>query len=141
LILRVWRPLVRQPFYIALLDALERHLGPDVTEPFHRAFSLADQSALRSLIKKGGFSHVHISITSNMMRFPSIERYVSGYLAATPVAAQVAAMHDDDRVRLIGEVATALQSYVDDDGLAAPIENHVVIAYKQAAGVELSAYP
>ena len=37
---------------------------------------------------------------------------------------------DRGRAALMSDVANALQSFVDDDGLAAPVENHVVVAYK-----------
>ena len=37
---------------------------------------------------------------------------------------------DRARAALISDVAGAMQAYVDDDGLAAPVENHVVVAYK-----------
>ena len=85
---------------------------------------------LRSLVKEAGFSRVHLRITTNLLRFPSLERYVPGYLAATPIAARLSTIDDRGRAALISDVANALQSFVDDDGLAAPIENHVVVAYK-----------
>jgi len=58
------------------------------------------------------------------------EQYLFGYLAATPVAAQVALMDDRGRAALLSEVANALRTFIDDDGLAAPVENHVVVARK-----------
>ena len=76
-----------------------------------------------------GFTRVHIRITTNLLRFPSLERYVLGYLAATPVATRVASMDERSRTVMVREVAEALHAYVDDDGLAAPIETHVVVAH------------
>ena len=58
------------------------------------------------------------------------EQYLFGYLAATPVAAQVALIDDRGRAALLSEVANALRTFIDDDGLAAPVENHVVVARK-----------
>jgi hypothetical protein len=37
-------------------------------------------------------------------------------------------MDDTARAALLQEVTTALRGYVDDDGLAAPTESHVVVA-------------
>jgi len=130
LVVRVWRALERQPFYVALLDALERHLGPGSSGPIRAAFALSDPHELRSLVKQAGFSRVHLLITTNLLRFPSLERYVPGYLAATPIAARLSTIDDRGRAALMSDVANALQSFVDDDGLAAPVENHVVVAYK-----------
>jgi ubiquinone/menaquinone biosynthesis C-methylase UbiE len=130
LVLRVWRALDRQPFYVALLDVLERQLGPGAGAPFRAAFSLSDVTELRALVTGAGFSRVHIRITTNLLRFPSLEQYLFGYLAATPIAARVAQMDDRGRAALLSEVANALWTYMDDDGLAAPVENHVVVAHK-----------
>jgi ubiquinone/menaquinone biosynthesis C-methylase UbiE len=129
LVLRVWRALDRQPFYVALLDALERHLGPGAGAPIQAAFMLSDRKELRALVAEAGFSRVHLRITANLLRFPSLEQYVLGYLAATPIAARVASMGDQGRSALVRDVAEALQTYIDDDGLAAPVENHIVVAH------------
>jgi SAM-dependent methyltransferase len=130
LILRVWRALARQPSYVALLNALERQLGRGASAPIRAAFALSDPTDLRGLVAGAGYSGVRLRITTNLLRFPSLEQYLFGYLAATPVAAQVTLMDDRGRAALLGEVVNALQSYIDDDGLAAPVENHVVVAQK-----------
>jgi hypothetical protein len=55
---------------------------------------------------------------------------VPGYLSATPVAGVVATLDEPTRAAILREVETSLQDYLDDDGLAAPIEAHVVVADK-----------
>jgi hypothetical protein len=35
---------------------------------------------------------------------------------------------DQGRSAIVSDVAAALQTYIDNDGLAAPAENHIVIA-------------
>jgi ubiquinone/menaquinone biosynthesis C-methylase UbiE len=129
LVLRVWRAFDQQPFYVVLLNALERHLGAGTGAPIRAAFTLADPHELRTLVTGAGFARVHIRITTNLLRFPSLERYVLGYLAATPVAARVASMEEHSRTAMVREVAEGLHIYVDDEGLAAPIETHVVVAH------------
>jgi hypothetical protein len=115
---------------VALLNTLERQLGRGASAPIRAAFALSDPTDLRGLVAGAGFSRVRLRITTNLLRFPSLEQYLFGYLAATPVAAQVTLMNDRERAALLGEVVNALQSYIDDDGLAAPVENHVVVAQK-----------
>ena len=53
-----------------------------------------------------------------------------GYLSATPVAGVVAALEEPTRAAILQEVTTLLHAYVDDDGLAVPIEAHLVVAAK-----------
>jgi hypothetical protein len=62
------------------------------------------------------------------MRYPSLAEYLPGYLAATPMAAAVAAMADARRTAMFQDLQTALRPYVDDTGLAVPMECHVVVA-------------
>src|SRR4029453_6962510 len=65
-----------------------------------------------------------------MIRYPSVEEFVAGYLSATPVAGIVAKLDEPTRAAILQEVKTSLQPYMDDDVLAAPIEAHVLVANK-----------
>jgi hypothetical protein len=91
-------------------------------------FALADKEELRALITAAGFRAVRIRIDSQMIRYPSLKEFVSGYLSATPVAQVAATLDEPTRVAILREIETSLQAYVDDEGLAAPIEAHVVVA-------------
>jgi ubiquinone/menaquinone biosynthesis C-methylase UbiE len=132
LVLRVWRTLDRQPFYVALLEALERHVRTGIGAPILKAFTLADPAELRTLVAAAGFHDVHIRIRTNLIRYRSLEEYVLGYLRVfLSVATDVAAMMDNTiSTALLQDVTTALRMFVDDDGLAAPMESHVVVAQR-----------
>lgn len=129
LALRVWRALDRQPFYVAVLKALDQHLRAGAGAPIATAFTLADANELRRLVSSAGFRDVCLRITLHPTRYSSVEEYTLGYLSATPVAEAVAAMAEAARRALLDDVSTALAGYVDDDGLAAPTESHVVVAH------------
>jgi ubiquinone/menaquinone biosynthesis C-methylase UbiE len=131
LVLRVWRALERQPFYVALYEALERHVRAGVGASLLKAFSLADAAELRALVAGAGFREVHLRITTNPIRYPSLEEYVLRYLHVyLSVAGDVTAMDDTARkTALLRDVTTALRADVDDDGLATPTESHVVVAH------------
>ena len=129
LALGVWRRLEHQPFYAALTDALERYVSAQAAASLRAAFILGDAQELRVLIAGAGFREIHIRIRSRITRYPSLEEYVLGYLAGSPMAPAVAALDDTARNAMLRHIITALQSYVDDDGLAAPWESHVVTAH------------
>jgi hypothetical protein len=57
-----------------------------------------------------------------------LKELVSGYLSATPVAKVAATLDEPTRVAILRDIETSLQAYVDDEGLAAPIEAHVLVA-------------
>ena len=94
------------------------------------AFALGDREDLRALISAAGFRNVRIRIDSHMIRYPSLEDFVPRYLSATPVAGAVAKLDAATRDSILGDIKRALQPYIDDDGLAAPIEAYIVVAAK-----------
>jgi SAM-dependent methyltransferase len=132
--LRVWRALARQPFQTAVLAALDRHLFGGQHVPSHAAlvqpFSLADAEAVRALLADAGFHAIRVRIGIHALRFASVEAYTRGFLSATTIASEVAAMDEAKRSRMIQEIVAALHPFVDDDGLAAPAEDHAVLARK-----------
>jgi hypothetical protein len=62
------------------------------------------------------------------MRHPSAAEMTAGFMQATPVAAQFKALSDDKRTAFVGHVSERLSAYIDDGGLAAPLENHFLTA-------------
>ena len=116
---------------MALYEALERHVRAGVGASLLKAFSLADAAELRALIAGAGFREVHLRITTNPIRYPSLEEYVLRYLHVyLSVAGDITAMDDTARkTALLRDVTTALRADVDDDGLATPTESHVVVVH------------
>ncbi len=83
---------------------------------------------LRALVADTGFRVIHVRIGIHPLRFASVEAYTLGFLSSIPLASQVAAMEETARTRMIQEIVAALHLFVDDEGFAAPAEDHVVLA-------------
>jgi hypothetical protein len=64
------------------------------------------------------------------MRYPTVARLVTGFMGATPAAAQFLALSDDHRQAFVAHVVERIADYVDDAGLAVPQENHFLTALK-----------
>jgi SAM-dependent methyltransferase len=132
--LRVWRALARQPFQTAVLAALDRHLfgGQDVPSraTVLQPFTLADAAEVRALVADAGFHDIHIRIMTLPIRFASVEAYTLSFLSLIPIAGEVAAMEETARTRMIQGIVAALHPFVTEEGLAAPAEDHVVLARK-----------
>jgi ubiquinone/menaquinone biosynthesis C-methylase UbiE len=128
LALSVWRPLDRQPFFIAVVAALEAHVSAEVASLIRVAFSLGNAEELRGLIAEAGFQSPHIGLEVKQMRYPSLAEFLPGYLAGSPMAAAVAALPGSRRAALFEDLQSALHSYVDDSGLAVPLQCNVVVA-------------
>jgi hypothetical protein len=69
-----------------------------------------------------------VRIGIHTLRFASVEAYVQGFLSATTIASEIAAMDEATRDRMMQDIVAALHPFVDDDGLAAPAEDHAVLA-------------
>lgn len=126
--LGVWRRLEQQPFYVVLIEALERYVSPESAASLRAAFALANADELRALVAGAGFQEIQIRIRGRMTRYSSLGEYVLGYLSGTPMASTIAALEETTRAALVEHVCTGLRTYVDDDGMATPMEAHLVTA-------------
>ena len=124
----VWRALERAPGFAALARAMEKHVGPDAAAIVRSAFVFDTTDELHKLMHEAGFDNVRIILETRMVRFPSVEAFFTCYAGASPLASHVANI--DNREKLISEMADQLSPYLDDDGLAFPIEGLIVTAIK-----------
>lgn len=80
------------------------------------------------LMTDAGFQNITIRSDVRMVRFDSPEAFVRYQVAGSPLAGHVAQVDDSAREALIDEVTTAMQDYMNDEGLAFPIEGHIAVA-------------
>ena len=80
-ILSVWQGLDRHPFYQALHDISQRHLGKSSVQA---VFSLGDADELRKLLTDSGFQHVEIEPMSITARFPNAEEFLAWEIDVDP---------------------------------------------------------
>jgi len=128
LVFNISRGLPHNPYIRALADGLERHVGVEAGESMRAPCGCGDAEMLRSLCQQSGFRTVRIRISHLTIRHADPAEFIRGQLAATPVAEQVAALDAERRDALVDEILTSLRCYIDDDGLAAPYETHIVLA-------------
>ena len=127
MVLSIWR---RPNVYnIAMADAADRHLGGEAAAILRATRDVPDAQALHRLITGAEFRDVHIRAHVTTTRLPRVEEFVQWHLAATPVAAAVAALSDEERRALAKDVGTALRSYADGDDVAFPDESSLVTAH------------
>jgi len=131
LALNVWGALDRQPFYVALVDGIIKFLGEEAAKSaFNLPFSLNTAAELRMLASDAGLDRISIRFEQRTMRYPVPAKMVAGFMIATPIASQFQALPSDRQGAFADYVAERLAGYVDDAGLAAPMENHFLAATK-----------
>jgi len=133
LALSVWRDIQHIPGYIALADALARHVSPESAAFMHMTGAVTDE--LESLADGAGFQKVAVRSVFRKLHFSSPEAFVWEIIQCTPLAWMTAVNQADatTRASVVNEVAARLQPYVDEEGLAFPIEARVLTARKGQA--------
>ena len=130
LVLSVWGPLERCPGYAALVGALEHHIGTAAASVMRAPFALGETSEVHSLLAGGPFHEVHLHTTVRTVHFASPEQFVRLEMIPSHLESPVARMDERALSLLISEVNTALQSYVSPNGLALPMQAHLMTAQK-----------
>jgi len=128
LILNVWRPISFNTGHSVFADVLQRRVSEEAAATRRAPFIFSDRNQLRTLVADAGFHDVVVSLTTRVARFVSAEAMVRTMIAGTPLGA---AMNSEDPKLLhtvINEVTTGLSEYVDDQGLAIPMQGWIVTA-------------
>ncbi len=124
----VWKS--GSPFGIALRKALDTQFGEGTTSNWDASISLGDRFKLRAIAKEAGFTDYHISYDVKIGRHHAPEEFVSGVIKTTSLAEEFANLAVIDQEKLTRSVVSALEYYMDDNGLAYPAECHTLIARK-----------
>ncbi len=129
-VLSVWGPLERNPGHAALVVALEGHLATAAASAIRSFFALGAAWEVRSLLAGGPFHEVQLHTATRTVRFASPEQFVRIEMIPSRPESPLAGMDERALSVLISEVNTALQPYVGPDGLAFPMQAHLVTAQK-----------
>lgn len=124
----VLRSLEHHPVYAAFAGALGEHVGPEARGMMSSPFALGDAGTLRSAAQEAGLEEIEIRIAINEERFPSVEEFVVGEAAASPLAGPLAALDRARRDALLATMQNVLAPHLDDAGLAFHNETHIVTA-------------
>ena len=126
----VWLVLAHSPGFAALAAALERHVSTAAAAVMRAPFVFGDTTdELRGLLMQASFRTVQLGADVRMVRFASPAALVRHQVAGSPLASHVAARDTIVRDALIREMTADLQPYVNDEGLAFPIEGQIGVAH------------
>lgn len=127
----VWRGPGHQSVKGALLVALQRWFGPGVLVPY----AFGDGGELRALFVDAGFTDIRLEVVRRQMRALSvgefIEMTVMGASAAVPALASATEAERAEAIRSVRqEIAGKIAAVQVGEGMAYPMESHIVIARK-----------
>lgn len=87
--LMVWRGIGESPGFQELAEILEKNISPAAAAIMRAPFGLSDASELTQLVEAAGFRDIKVHQRAGSIQFPSIERFVSSYIAGSPLAGHV----------------------------------------------------
>jgi ubiquinone/menaquinone biosynthesis C-methylase UbiE len=130
LVLSIWRAIERSPGFLALSQALAKHISPEagILPPF----ALGDATGLATEVVTAGFHDVTTQTLSRILRYTSLEEFVRTYFISTPLASLVSQIEERKRTALLADMNIALRPYIDTEksDLAFPIESQIIMARK-----------
>ncbi|MCP4135264.1 MAG: class I SAM-dependent methyltransferase [bacterium] len=129
-LLSVWRSMEYFPFYMALRKALEQYISPGAAAGLESAFVMKEPGMLKELLRKAGFADIMVHLDIRQMRYPNPEEFITGGMAASPFAPDYFALDEKVQKEMLRTICESLTGYIDDEGLAAPMEAYVVRAVK-----------
>jgi len=126
----VWRSIEYFPFYSLLNRVLEQYVSAEAASMLASAFTLGDSKKLRRLLENAGFKNIDICLVVKQMRYSPFEEFLFGGLAASPFANDILALEKLKREEMFQTIIKSISNYIDDHGLAAPMECYAVSATK-----------
>ena len=130
IVFSVWRPIEFSPFYFELHKALEKYINREAASTLASAYTLGDPIQLKTLFEDARFKNIKIRIVIKQMRYSPLEEFLFGSLFASPFADDILALEEIVREEMFQAIRKSISNYIDDDGLAAPMECYVVSATK-----------
>jgi SAM-dependent methyltransferase len=128
--LQVWGRLESSSGFLAFVEVAARHAGPDAIGLLTTYFAHGDLDRLTHLFDMAGLEVTSTITRVGAMRYGSIDEFITTEVESTPLAARLDP-NTYDRIRT--DAQQALAAFVGSDGVALPIEGHLVVARRGAS--------
>lgn len=128
----VWSTIDQNPYFLALANAVERHIGHDAVIQMRSSFELGDKVELRRLISNAGFRGVVVNTAAKSLSLPALGEFIPRHLSGTSLAESVASLSKTGQKTLVTDVTTALASYARTEGIDVPFTVHLAIGVTES---------
>jgi ubiquinone/menaquinone biosynthesis C-methylase UbiE len=100
------------PMFAVLVQALARHVSPEVAGFMGGTFSLYDPEQLQTLATDAGFDAIDVRALEQSVNLPAPAEFLWQYVHSTPLAGAIAPLDDAARGDLVHDVVAGWQSFV-----------------------------
>jgi hypothetical protein len=105
----------------AVVQAVAQHISADAGQRMIAPCTLGDREEMRLLLRTADFRDVRVRIDILPMRVGSLEQFLPGQFAASPIANDLAALATTRREHLFAQIITALGPI----GMTRAIQSHM----------------
>jgi ubiquinone/menaquinone biosynthesis C-methylase UbiE len=130
IVLSLWCSTSDNPYFEALIAAIDKHIGPETAVGLQSAFSLTDGYAAFELLREAGFRHIDVSMTQLALPFPNLSEFVPRHISATPMVAGFERASVSVQQEVIRDVITAMSRYGVNGRYQIPFKSHLIMARK-----------
>lgn len=134
--LAVWSRIERNPYFLAVAEAVGRRVATEAGAQLRSPFALGDPGELEALLGASGLGNSEVRPVGKSLRLPLPKDFVPSHLAGTSLAAEVAATEPAARAALIQDVAAELRSYLDPEGMTPPFEILLAVWRSRPGGLD-----
>jgi SAM-dependent methyltransferase len=117
------------PYFMALRDAVERHVSVEAAASTAAGWSLRDANEFGAVLTNAGFHDVVVHHVQLTLRLPALNEFVLRHLSALPLGESLVGAGDEARAALIADVEEAMRAYIDGYGVAVPQEINVATGH------------
>lgn len=128
LVASVWRPVRYNPGHHAFANALEKYVSALAAAERRTPFSFSEPTDVREAFMSAGFENTNITLDARVARFPSPKAMIEIMVQGSPLAKVLDPMSRDAMSRVVEAVSRDLEPYLDDVGLALPMQSWVISA-------------
>jgi ubiquinone/menaquinone biosynthesis C-methylase UbiE len=127
----VWTEIGESPLFAALQSAVRDVAGDELARRYGAGpWGMPEQDQLRRLIEQAGFSSVRVSRAAEPMEFEGGATQLAATLTASGIAAEIAALAPEQRVRLGRAIEAYAAPFVVGEGLRANATSHIAYALR-----------
>jgi ubiquinone/menaquinone biosynthesis C-methylase UbiE len=125
-----WCDIQDSPYFYALVEAINRHIGSETAQGLKAAFNLTDPDTIRSLLTNAGYQHIDMIVKPLDLPLPNLVDFVPSHVSATPMSVGFKAAAKQAQLDVVQEVSDRLAPYQTDTGVCVPFRTHFAMGKK-----------
>ena len=125
--LSLWCNIDENPYFAALVAAIERHIGSETASGLRAAFALTATDKISASLMEAGVRQVENAITQLDLPFADLTGFVPRHISATPMAAGFQHAPEAKRRAVIQEVTAELKHYQRNGRTHIPFRSHMIL--------------